>query len=470
MLKKLFSHTAIYGFAPQITKIASFFSLPLITQELTELDYGIAGVLTAYTSAIAVFSFLGLRVVLVNSYFKSPKQFKWAWRQIYGFLSIWNIAYAFFLGALIYFIVPTEANDQRWLIVLLHIGPIVFFGPTSNICSTYYQLKQKPFQIAIRSVVFGILTIVLNVVFIANYKMGFMGWFWSSFIVGVIRNLSFYYPLNFVLKLTPIFNFKWRLIKSSLSVSLPMIPHYYSNYLLNSSDKMVMDVSGISTGNIGKYNVAYTVGRFTNNLGSASGLAIGPLLNKFYKDNNDMAASFLIFILQVSFFMITCLLSVWMKEIFYFLLRNETLSQMYYLGIIIVMSYNYRPMYFAANSKLMFSEKTNILWRVTLGAGLVNVILNLILLPIYGFEIAAITTFVAYIFMGYSGFSFKVFKQLTNANYYPLIWLFITLILTILVYLFKDFTISNKIIISIIFLLVGTFAIVAFNMKLKEIT
>ena len=35
----------------------------------------------------------------------------------------------------------------------------------------------------------------------------------------------------------------------------------------------------------------------------------------------------------------------------------------------------------------MYTEKTNVLWRVTLGAGLINVILNFSLLPIYGFEV-----------------------------------------------------------------------------------
>ncbi|QCK15920.1 hypothetical protein [Mangrovivirga cuniculi] len=68
MLKKLFSHTAIYGLAPQVTKVASFFSLPLITKELTDIDYGVAGILTAYTAALSVFSMIGLRVVLVNSF------------------------------------------------------------------------------------------------------------------------------------------------------------------------------------------------------------------------------------------------------------------------------------------------------------------------------------------------------------------------------------------------------------------
>ncbi len=469
MLKKLFSHTAIYGLAPQITKIASFFSLPLITAELTELDYGVAGVLAAYTAAISVLATLGLRMVLVNSFFKSPGQYKWVWRQIYGFLTLWTFLYAIILSILIYFVVPQEAIENRWTILLLNVGPLIFFGQTSVICTTYYQLKQKPLQIAIRSIIFGFLSIGLNVLFIVEYKMGYMGWFWSSFIVGLLSNASYYYPLNFKLKLKPIFNFKRRLIKNSLKVSLPMVPHYYSGYLLNSSDKMVMDVMQVGTGNIGKYNVAYTVGSVMNSLGTASGLAIGPILIKFYKDRKEELAKNLVFILQISFFLITFGLCIWMKELFSFLIRNEELAQMYYLGIIIVMAYNYRPMYLGFSTKTMYNEKTNIMWKVTLGAGLINVLLNLMLIPFFGFEVAAVTTFVAYMFMGYAGYYFKVFKEINSAKYYPVFWVLLTIALTVLAYYAVELSLWVKIGISLAVSGFAFFFIYRLNKLINEI-
>ncbi|MBE7639223.1 oligosaccharide flippase family protein [Salegentibacter sp. BLCTC] len=449
MLKKLFSHTAIYGLAPQITKIASFFALPIITQDLTEVDYGVSGVLTAYTSALAVLATLGLRVVLVNSFFKSPGQYKWAWRQIYGFLNLWNFIYAFILGLLIYLIIPEVAEQDKWIILFLNIAPLVFFGQTKTICSTYYQLKQKPLQIAIRSIVFGFLSVGLNVVFITYYKMGYMGWFWSTFIVGMLTNLSYFYPLNFTLKLKPIFNFKRRLIKNSLQISLPMVPHYYSSYLLNSSDKMVMDVMKVGTGDIGKYNVAYTVGSVMNSLGTASGLAIGPLLNKYYKEKKEEPAKNLVFILQISFFLLTFGVCIWMKELFSFLIRNEELAKMYYLGVIIVMAYNYRPMYLGFSTKTMFNEKTNIMWKISFGAGIINVLLNLLLIPFFGFEVAAFTTFVGYMFMGYSGYYFKGFKEINSASYYPIFWITLTMALTITAYYAVELSKELKIGISL---------------------
>jgi O-antigen/teichoic acid export membrane protein len=470
MIKKLFSHTAIYGLAPQIAKLANFFVLPIITQDLTEIDFGVAGVMTAYTSAIAVLALLGLRIILVNSFFKSPGQYKWAWRQIYGFLICWNFIYAALLGALIFWVVPQEALENRWLIVFLNVAPLVVFGPTSNIGITYYQVNQKPIQIGIRTALLGILGVLLNLYFISYLKMGYMGWFWAAFIVGICSNFSYWYPMNFLLGIKPIFNFKWRLIKNSLKVSLPTVPHYYSGYLLNSSDKMVMDLLKVGTGDIGKYNVAYTVGNLVQQIGDASGLAVGPIMMEKYNKGDDIGARNLIFVLQALFLFGTFLLCIWLKEAFQFLIRNETLALMYPLGIIIIMGYNYRPMYLGANNKLFYTEKTNVIWKVTFVAGLLNVGLNLVLIPIFGFEVAAYTTFASLMFMGYFGFYLKVFREINAVNYYPLYWLSLTLLLSVLAFFLVELPFPNKLVISVLVVLAFIFLFLKFRKKLNGLS
>jgi O-antigen/teichoic acid export membrane protein len=468
MLKKLFSHTVIYGAAPQVTKLANFLALPIITTHLTAVDYGVSGVLTAYTTALSVFASLGLRTTLINSYYKSPSQYKWLWRQLYGFLSLWNLLYALILATLIYIVIPQEARDDKWIILVLNVFPLVFFGQTTILCSTYYQLSQRPFQIAIRSLIFGVGTVLLNIFFINYMRMGYMGWFWSNFIVGMLTNLSYYYPLNFVLKLKPIFNFKWRLIRHSLKVSMATIPHFYSGYLLNSSDRVVMNVLKINTANIGKYNVAYTLAGAMGSLSHASAQAIGPMLNKLYKKGDDETAKNLIFVLQIVFLLISFSLCIWMKEIFGFMIRNAELAMAYPLGIIIVMSYNYRPMYFGANAKLMYAERVNVIWKVSFMAGVINVALNFLLIPFWGYEVAAYTTFIALMYMGYSGFYFKVFKQVNSANYYPLFWIAVTIGLTALAWWVVEMPIWIKTIITFIFVSVGTIATRKINRLIKE--
>jgi O-antigen/teichoic acid export membrane protein len=453
MLKKLFSHTAIYGLAPQIPRIVSVFTLPIITKYLTEIDFGVYGVITAIAGSIAVLGNLGLNVILSNSFFKSPGQYKWGWRQIYGFLMIWNYPFALLLGLLLYFFIPVEASSNALYIIILNVLPVVFFGPTMVLGNMYYQLKQQPLQIAYRSVIAGFISIILNVYFIAVLKMGYMGWFLSGCISTMIMQASYWWPLNRKLGIKPIFNFKWRYIKNSLKVALPTVPHFYSSYLLDISDRAVMRILAVNTGDIGKYNAAYTVANIVQKIGVAAGKAVSPMLYQTYKDNDEYEARKMIFILQTIFLCMTFILSIWLKEIFMFLIKNEELAQVYPLGIIIIMAYNYRPMYLGANNRLFYHEKTKVLLKVTFTAGFINLILNFVLIKYFGYQVAAFTTFAALMYMGYAGYFLKEYKQTETLNYYPLLWLFLTVLLTILGYVLVEVDYIFKIVITVSILL-----------------
>jgi len=449
VIKRLFAHTAIYGLAPQLTRVVAFFTLPIITRDLTPLDYGVMGVITSYTGAIAILATLNLRMILINSYYKHPTRFFVVWKTIYGFLTWWNFLYAFVMASVTFFVIPAEVIDQRSMILFASIAPLVIFGPIAEIGSTYYQVKQKPWQVATRSAIFGVLTILLNVLFISYMKLGFMGWFWSQFVVGILMNLSYFIPMYFKYKLVPILKVRWHSVRKHLKIALPVLPHSYSTYLLDSSDRMVMDVVGVSTPDIGRYNIAYMFGNVVQSVGMASGLALGPLMNERYAKKDDIGARNLVFVLQVTFFFGTFLLCLWLREVFSLMIRNTELAQMYPLGIIIVMGYNYRPMYFGANNALFFSEKTNLLWRVTLVAGVINVVLNFIAIPIFGYWAAGVTTYITLMYMGYAGYYFKIFREINSAEYYPLRWLLATLALTAIAFILRDSLIVTKVAISL---------------------
>lgn len=466
MLKKLFSHTLIYGLSPQIVLVVNFFLLPFITQELNETDYGVYATILTYSTAFSIFSNLGMSANISNSFYKSPMQYKWAWRQYYGFLNIWNIVFGIFLATVIYFVIPDEAVEHRWTIVLLNTFPYVIMGQTALFGRKYYQFTQQPAQIAIRSLIFGLLTAILNYVFIVKYKMGYMGWFWATFISTILSNVSYWYALNYLLKLSPIFKFKRRLIRNSLKIALPTIPHFYSGYLLNSSQILVMDNLNVSTANIGKYQAANTFGVLADGAATAVGWAIGPIQNQKYKENKHREARDIIFLVQIAFFTATFIVAIWLKELFALMINNDVLNKMYYLGIILIMSINYRPMYFGIVNKIIFYEKTNMLWKLTLVAGLLNVIGNFICIPIWGYESAAIVAFIAFNYMGYAGFYYKVYNKIETENYYPLFWLFGSILLCAIAYWIVEWDWKIKIIITVICLAISTFSILKMNKKI----
>src|SRR5690606_599109 len=156
----------------------------------------------------------------------------------------------------VYLFIPQEVKEHATQIILLNVIPLVLFSPAMVIGNLYYQLKQKPLQIASRSVLVGLLTVALNVYFIKYLRMGFMGWFFANSISQVIYQFSYFIPLNNSIGLKPIFNFKRKTLKKQLLICLPTIPHYYSSYLLNSFDRVIMKFYGVNISSIGRYNAA----------------------------------------------------------------------------------------------------------------------------------------------------------------------------------------------------------------------
>lgn len=455
MLKKLFSHTLIYGLAPQIVKVAQVLVLPLITPFLSPKDYGVFGLITAVVGAVSVLSTLGLNIVLANSFTKSPNHYKWLWRQVYGFLIFWNYIYAILVAGIIFFFVPQEAKEHTISILLLNVIPLILFAPSTSIGNLYYQLKQKPLQIAARSVLIGCLTVALNVYFIRYLRMGYMGWFWANAIAQLIYQFSYFIPLNYNIGLKPIYNFKWKTLKSQLRVCIPTIPHYYSNYLLTSFDKVIMKLLGVHVDDIGKYNAAQVPGNLFASATYAANQALSPLLLQAYKANDRNSERKLNYFLTISFLMITSVVCLFLKELLPLIIKSKGLEHIYPIAIIVIMAYNYRPMYVAANNRLFYVEKTRALLKVTTIAALVSIILNFVFIYLYGSVAAAVTLFISFMYMGYSGFFIKEFKESNGTNHYPLFWMGTTVALTIFVYLAVEFNWVLKICIAITILLIG---------------
>lgn len=132
------------------------------------------------------------------------------------------------------------------------------------------------------------------------------------------------------------------------------------------------------------------------------------------------------------------------------------------------MSYNYRPMYIGAMSKLFYSEKTNLAWRISFIAGVSNIVLNLIFIPMLGFEAAAFTTFASLMYLGFSGHFIRKIKELQNVSYYPLFWLCIILLSTVIAYFVVDINVISKLVISVIVLLFVSYCLLYFKSNFAE--
>jgi O-antigen/teichoic acid export membrane protein len=214
---------------------------------------------------------------------------------------------------------------------------------------------------------------------------------------------------------------------------------------------MVMDWYKVDLNQVGLYNIAYRFGNALEMMGEAVGMAVGPQYVKLYtrKDEESLvAARRLTFFLMVVFLSVTFLISLWLKEIFSVLINNASLNTAYGLGIIILMGYSYRPMYWATVNKLGSFDRTNVLWRISFVAGILNLVLNLLFVGSFGVYGAAVITFISLMFIGFSGFHLKSYKKLKGVNHHSVFWLLAVVLVTILVYVIRDIAIIFKLAIT----------------------
>jgi O-antigen/teichoic acid export membrane protein len=102
-------------------------------------------------------------------------------------------------------------------------------------------------------------------------------------------------------------------------------------------------------------------------------------------------------------------------------------------------------------NKLQYSGMTQHLWKISFLAGILNVILNVIFIPIYGIMAAAVNTFIALLYIGFSGYFLPIYKQFNIEKLYkPALIFTVILITSILVYLLKDIGIMYKSFLTII--------------------
>jgi O-antigen/teichoic acid export membrane protein len=471
LIKKLFSDSVIYSVGPQIPKIASLIVLPIITKYLTSTDYGVAGIILAYTGFLGAISDLGFSVLLMNSFYNYKLRWKVYWKQYHFYLSLWAVIYSLILGILLFVIIPVEASENRMLIICLLVIPALIFNVTTIIATRYYQFARKPLYISSVSAIVGVISIFLNLYTIAYLKLGYLGWFISNFLAAFIGFVFYLYPVYFKYKLTPIFKFRKSFLMKSLKISIPVIPHNYSSFLLNTSDRVVMERLKVNTDQIGTYNIAYTFGSYMEFFGNAIGMAIGPIYTSMFskknKENSKKIHTITNF-LQIFFIIVSFIVSIWCKELFDFFFKINDIENVYPIAIIIIMGYAYRPYYWTAITRLQYSEKTTELWKITFVAGFLNVLLNIIFIPFYGVKAAAISTFVCLLYMGFVGYFLPAFKKIETEKYYPIIFIGLIIFATIFAYLIKDIDVIYKLYVSITLLAVS-FIYVYFSLsKLKR--
>jgi O-antigen/teichoic acid export membrane protein len=468
-LLKIFKGSLLMVIAINLPQLINFFLLPITSKYLTKSDFGIFGTIMAFNGLIIVFQNLGIDMLLVSSFYKKNKLRTLLWNRYLGICFIWKHIFLIIHYLIIYSLIPENDIFSRFSVTLLIVAPSYFFSITNTFTSRYLILSKRVNTIFFCSIVSSIFAGLVNYYCIVILSYGYVGWLFSNIISSLILFIPQSYILYYKLNFHPSFNMKRKWMLKSLKKSLYALPHYYSNFLLDASDRVVMKWYDISFINIGAYNISYLFGNLINRLIIGIGMVVNPYILEYYKLNrreHDIAARNILVLIIGGIICLLFIVALFSNEIVLFFFNDLYSTDIVELSILIIMSYSFRALFWVPTNRLFLDEKVENLWKISTVGGLINIVLNIILIPIFGYKIAAYTTFLSMAYFGVFGFYLSEYKKVKMVEFYPLFWMFLIIFLTVILNVLQFYNILIKIALSTSLILINIIIFVKFDFRI----
>ncbi len=387
-LKNTFRQTIIYSLGNLSSKVIGFILLPLYTDYLSVSEYGILAILEATSQIlIGVFGFnLTTSMMRWCASEKSPNaqgeiisSTFFAVILVAGLFSLTSIPYSREISDLIF----STVNFETYIKILLLS---VSFGIIANVPLEVIRFREKAGFYVFLTITKFVLIVLLNVYFIVFQKMGVEGIILSQ-LIGFIYVIIFSIP--FLLKNLR-FSFRIKVIWDMLVFGFPLVFSTSALLTLSLGDRYIIKYF-MDEASVGIYSLGHKVASVVN-VFILQSFQVG-YLPIAYKKINDADApryfskvtTYLIFALVL--FALT--LSLLSKEVIQFFSMNSDYWIAYTVVPLVSLAFVFKGMQYVFSLPFHFVKKTSYIAYIVTFAAALNIVLNIILIPLYGYLMAA---------------------------------------------------------------------------------
>lgn len=378
-----------------IDKGIAVLTQPIINRILTIEEVGVFGVYTSWKSIFSVVATFNLFGGVLEVYLtKEPKNKE----KVVASLCSLSIVISSIFG-MSFFIFGNQISDilglkQKYLLFMalsITSEAVIQFWSVSK----RFEYAYKPYALLIVGLFFtkSVLSVLLTYLVPDDRVLGrILGLAIPSIIVALILLIKIFLQRERGHILV-----YW---KKGLLFNLPLIPHYLSSIILASSDKvMIRQLSGET--DAGYYTVAYSFASLALIVFNALNSTYNPVSLRAIRDKNypflRKSTEFMV-LLSVVFSVFMMLLA---PEGILLLGGKQYLATVRIIPILIIGIY-FSSFYFVFSNVEFVYEKNKLVFPITLIGALINIGLNYFLIPTYGYQAAAYTTYVGYLFIAVS--------------------------------------------------------------------
>jgi O-antigen/teichoic acid export membrane protein len=394
-VKRVLINSIWFGVIPKLSTVINVLMLPFITPYLSPEDYGVWGLISSYVGIALSVASLGLFVHLTNFYYEYKSHYNLAWSRLLYLILVASAVVAAVTFILLFFSFDNFSVGERTLLCMLAVVPILF-DANGLLAKHIFPLRNKPKPLVLRNLVASLAGICSSFISIYFFRIGFYGFVIGLAVASLMNFILFIDPIWIKEKIVPKRDHSMHRIKEWISISLPAIPHALGFLFLTSSSRIVMNFYGVSINDIGIYTNGYTIGDYVNVGAAAVVTAFLPQLQLAYRQNRFNDFRKLYFFSQgISIFAIVFAV-IWMPDLYRLLIRNPQFHEGIRVAQYACFANAVFPLYVFLSSVCFIEKNTKqLLWLVFV-PGILNVMLCIICIPIWGYRAALFTTIFSY--------------------------------------------------------------------------
>ena len=401
----------IIGIANALVALSSIILLPLITKTLGAHDYGIWA--QVHVTMNLVVGFVGLGLPYAMTRFLPAKTNREEIQE-----EFYSVLWLVFLVTLVVSIVLIAAAD--------FIAGAFFGGATGIVRITGLIILVSSLQTVFLSLFRALRQMKRYALFIiANtyVQIGLIAYLVSNG-YGILSVVLVVLAITTIILLVLLFSIKSQIgikrphfhrIREYLSFGLPTIPASISAWVVASSDRYVISYF-LGATSVGIYSAGYGIGSIILMAGGVLGFVLPPTLSKLYdegkmeevKTHLSYSLKYLLAV-TIPFVFGAVILAEPVLRMF---TTPEIASQGYFVVPLVALSTLFTTAYVPIAHIIILVKKTRIAATIWIVCALVNLGLNILVVPRWGILGAAITTLIAYgLALGLTTYySFKEFR------------------------------------------------------------
>ncbi len=384
-----------------VPALTSFVTVPVFTRMIERADYGDFYLVSSTVSLTATLLTSWLNASIVRFYWAEEKE-----GRLDEYLStvLWSALASLFIGALVLGAAMMLLSGQ-FSPGVQRLLPIALAGLIFNQFITVMQQLMRAANranaFAILSVASAILATIFSVFFVAALHWGSFGILAGVAVGNVLLVPAALRSIRSEGSVAPK-HFSKDILRQFASYGVPMIPAAISSWILILSDRYIIGLTQ-SAGQVGLYGTAYNLGDKIMNLVTLPLLiAIGPVMVQTFEKQGQKLAEQVQTQLTRYFAMATIPivfgLAVVAKPFMAIFTGAEYREAYRVLPIVAAGVMLYGISQIAGNGLAMY-KKTVIMMQNTFVAALFQVAMNLLLVPRFGYAVAAWNTFGSYLLL-----------------------------------------------------------------------